>query len=156
MAQGNMTPALPGLRRDRPLFVFDGVCVLCSTGANFIMRHDPAGRVQFASAQSALGQAIYHRLGLPIDSSYLLIDADGTHTKTDGYFQLARMLGGWFRIGLLFRIIPRSIRDWCYDRVAKNRYRWFGKADLCGLLSIDQRKRLVESDEGLSEPLLAG
>ena len=156
MAQGKLTSALPGLRRDTPLFVFDGICVLCSTGASFIMHHDPAGRVQFASAQSALGQAIYHRLGLPIDSSYLLIDADGTHTRTAGYFQLARILGGWFRLGLVFRIIPQSFRDWCYDRVAKNRYRWFGQTDHCGLLTTAQRERLVESDEGLSEPLLAG
>jgi predicted DCC family thiol-disulfide oxidoreductase YuxK len=144
------------LRRDRPLFVFDGVCVLCSTGANFIMRHDPEGRVQFASAQSDLGRAIYQRMGLAIDSSYLLLDRDGTHAKTDGYLQLARILGGWYRLGLVFRIIPRPIRDWFYDRVAKNRYRWFGKADYCGLLTPEQRGRLVESDEGLSEQLLAG
>lgn len=144
------------LRRDRPLFVFDGVCVLCSTGASFIMRHDPEGRVQFASAQSDLGRAIYRRMGLPIDSSYLLIDADGTHAKTDGYFQLARILGGWYRLGLAFRIIPRPVRDWFYDRVAKNRYRWFGKAEYCGLLRPEQRSQLVESDEGLSERLLEG
>jgi len=144
------------LRRDRPLFVFDGVCVLCSRGANFIMRHDQAGRVQFAAAQSNLGRAIYQRMGLPIDSSYLLLDPDGTHTKTDGYFQLAHILGGWYRLGLVFRIIPRPIRDWVYDLIAKNRYRWFGKAEYCGLLRPDQLERLVESDEKLSEQLLAG
>lgn len=144
------------LRRDKPLFVFDGVCVLCSSGANSIMRHDPEGHVQFASAQSDLGRSIYKRMGLAIDSSYLLIDPDGTHSKTDGYFQLARILGGWYRLGLVFRIIPRAIRDWFYDRVAENRYRWFGKAEYCGLLQPDQRARLVESDEGLSVRLLAG
>ena len=143
------------LKRDRPLFVFDGVCVLCSTGANFIMRHDPEGRVQFASAQSQLGRAIYRHMGLPIDSSYILLDRHGTHLKTDGYFQLARILGGWFRLGLPFQIIPRPIRDWFYDRLAKNRYRWFGKAEYCSILRPEQRARLVESDEGLSEQLLA-
>lgn len=142
------------LRRDTPLFVFDGVCVLCSTGANFIMRHDPTGRVQFASAQSALGRAIYQRMKLPIDSSYLLIDRAGTHSKTDGYFELARILGGWYRLGLIFRLIPRPIRDWFYDRVAANRYRWFGKADYCELLGSEQRALLVETDAGLSERLL--
>ena len=146
---------LTELRRDLPLFVFDGVCVLCSTGANFIMRHDPDGRVQFASAQSELGRAIYLRMGLAIDSSYLLIDRHGTHAKTDGYFQLARTLGGWFRLGLVFRVIPRFIRDWIYDRVAANRYRWFGKADYCALLRPEQQARLIERDDGFSERLLA-
>jgi predicted DCC family thiol-disulfide oxidoreductase YuxK len=98
------------LRRETPLFVFDGVCVLCSEGASFIMRHDPGGQVQFASAQSDLGRAIYEKMGLPIDSSYLLVDSAGTHAKTDGYFQLARILGGWFRLGLVFRIVPRPVR----------------------------------------------
>jgi predicted DCC family thiol-disulfide oxidoreductase YuxK len=55
-----MSPDLPKslIRRHRPLFVFDGVCVLCSTGASFLMRHDREGRIQLASAQSELGSAI--------------------------------------------------------------------------------------------------
>lgn len=142
-------PDAPILRRDRPLFVFDGICVLCSTGASFLMRHDPQGRLQFASAQSALGSAIYRRLGKSIDESYLLIDAEGCHAKSDGYFQLAKILGGWWRLALIFRIIPRPIRDWLYDRVAANRYRWFGKAEYCALLTDEQRARLVEDDAQL-------
>jgi len=59
-----------------PIFVFDGHCVLCSTGAAFIMRHDPQGKVRFLSAQSPLGQAIYAHFHLPIDASYLLITGE--------------------------------------------------------------------------------
>jgi predicted DCC family thiol-disulfide oxidoreductase YuxK len=54
----------------------------------------------------------------------------------------------------VFRIVPRPVRDWFYDRVAKNRYRRFGQAGYCELLQPDQRARLVESDESFSEPLL--
>ena len=137
------------VRRPRPLFVFDGVCVLCSTGASFLMRHDRKGRVQFASAQSRLGSAIYRKLSKPIDESYLLIDADGWHAKSDGYFQLARILDGWWRLALIFRVIPRPLRDWLYDRVAANRYRWFGRTEYCSLLTDEQRSRLVEDDPQL-------
>jgi predicted DCC family thiol-disulfide oxidoreductase YuxK len=146
-----MTSELPKtlIRRQRPLFVFDGVCVLCSTGASFLMRHDREGRVQFASAQSELGSAIYKKLGKPIDESYLLVDAEGWHAKSDGYFQLASILGGCWRLAEVFRVIPRPIRDWVYDRVAENRYRWFGKSDYCTLLSEEQRGRLVEDDPEL-------
>ena len=135
--------------RSRPLFVFDGHCVLCSSGASFIMRHDRTEVVQFASAQSELGAAIYRKLGMPIDDSYLLIDLAGCHTKSDGYFQLVRILGGWWRFALIGRMVPRTARDWIYDRVAKNRYRWFGRTDQCVLLTSDQRTRLVTDDPEL-------
>ncbi len=144
------------IRRERPLFVFDGHCVLCSSGAAFVMRHDLEGAVQFASAQSELGNALYRTLGMPIDDSYLLIDSDGCHTKSDGYFQLARILGGWWRLALVGKIIPRPIRDWLYDRVAEHRYRWFGKTQQCSLLTSEQRDRLVVDDADLRAQLGEG
>jgi hypothetical protein len=64
-----------------PIFVFDGYCVLCSTGASFIMRHDPRGKVG-SSRRSPIGQAVYAHFGLPIDASYMLITPEGTLTKT--------------------------------------------------------------------------
>lgn len=129
---------------DRPLFLFDGICVLCSSGVAFLMRHDRPGRIRFASAQSKLGTALYAHYGMPVDGSYLLI-ADGQgFTKSDGYFRLLRELGGAWPLLDVLRIIPRSLRDWTYDRVAANRYRWFGKTTYCTRLSPEQRSRLVD------------
>ena len=141
------------ITREKPLFVFDGHCVLCSTGASFIMKHDRQARVQFASAQSELGSAVYRKLGMPIDESYLLIDSTGCHTKSDGYFRLARILGGWWRLALVGKLLPRPVRDWLYDRVALNRYRWFGQTEQCVLLTPEQRSRLVTEDETLRRQL---
>ena len=62
-------PAVPAFDDSRPLYVFDGECVLCSRGAAWLMRHDPAGRVRFTSAQGALGRALYAHYGLPVDDS---------------------------------------------------------------------------------------
>jgi len=136
-----------------PIFVFDGYCVLCSTGASFIMRHDPSGKVRFLSAQSPLGMAVYAHFALPLDASYLLITPEGTFTKTTGYFKLADILGGWFRLGKIFRLVPRAIRNVVYDWVATNRYRLFGKSEQCALLSADQRARLVADDADLRAQL---
>lgn len=136
-----------------PIFVFDGYCVLCSTGSSFIMRHDPQGKVRFLSAQSELGKAVYAHFGLPIDASYLLITPRGTLTKTTGFFVLADLLGGWFRLGKVFRLVPRVVRDRVYDWVATNRYGLFGKSEQCALLSADQRARLVVEDAGLRAQL---
>lgn len=139
----------PQIIRARPLFVFDGHCVLCSSGASFIMKHDRTHAVQFASAQSELGSAIYKALRMPVDESYLLIDAAGVHTKSDGYFRLARILGGWWRMVSIAKLIPRPARDWVYDQVARNRYRWFGRTEQCRLLTSEQRARLVSDDAPL-------
>ena len=136
-----------------PIFVFDGYCVLCSTGASFIMRHDPEGKVRFLSAQSPLGAAVYAHFNLPLDASYLLITPDGTFKKATGYFRLADILGGWFRLGKIFKLIPRVIRDRLYDWVATNRYRLFGKSEQCTLLTADQRARLVTEDASLRAQL---
>jgi predicted DCC family thiol-disulfide oxidoreductase YuxK len=137
------------ITRNRPLFVFDGHCVLCSRGASFIMTHDKKHIVQFASAQSGLGIAIYEALGMPIDESYLLIDQTGVHTKSDGYFRLANILGGWWRLATVGNLVPRPVRDWIYDQVARNRYRWFGRTEQCRLLSDEQRDRLIHDDDAL-------
>ena len=142
-----------GITREKPLFVFDGHCVLCSTGASFIMKHDRHGLVQFASAQSELGSAIYRKVGIPVDESYLLIDRTGCHTKSDGYFRLARILGGWWRVLLVGKLLPRGFCDWMYDQVALNRYQWFGQTEQCALLTPEQRSRLVTEDDALRRQL---
>ena len=136
-----------------PIFVFDGYCVLCSTGASFIMRHDPQGKVRFLSAQSPLGQAVYAHFNLPLDASYILITPDGTFTKTTGFFRVADILGGWFRLGKVFQVVPRAIRDVVYNWVATRRYQLFGKSEQCQLLTTDQRARLVTEDADLRAQL---
>lgn len=136
-----------------PIFVFDGYCVLCSTGASFIMRHDPQGKVRFLSAQSPLGQRVYAHFGLPLDASYILITDQGTFTKTTGFFRLADILGGWFRLGKIFWLVPRVVRDPVYSWVAGRRYRLFGQSEQCALLSANQRARLVVDDPDLQAQL---
>ena len=136
-------PAVPAFDDARPLFVFDGICVLCSTGAAFLMRRDRDGRINLASAQSPLGAALYRHFGLALDDSYLFLRDGRAFARSAGYFALFDFLGGWWRLLEAGRIVPEPVRDWLYDRVASNRYNWFGKAEMCALLSEDQRRRLI-------------
>lgn len=136
-------PAVPPFDDRRPLFVFDEVCVLCSGGASFIMRHDPDGKIALTSAQGALGQALYQHYGLQMHATFLFLANGIASTKSEGYFAIARVLGGWWRLGEAARIVPRGLRDWLYDLVARNRYRWFGKTEACALLTDEQRARML-------------
>lgn len=136
-------PEVPSFDDSRPLFVFDGVCVLCSSGASWIMRRDPAARIAFTSAQGPIGQALYRHYGLALDDTYLFLADGRVYGLSEGYFRVARVLGGWWRSAGVLRLIPRPLRDAAYRLVARNRYRWFGKAEACALLTPEQRSRLL-------------
>lgn len=130
-------------RSDRPVFVFDGECVLCSSGVRWLMRHDRQRRLTFASSASPTGAALFAQFGLDPNETYLLIENGRAYTKSNGYLRLCTILGGGWRLLLIACIIPRRFRDWAYDRVARNRYRWFGRVGQCELLTPDERAQLI-------------
>ena len=136
-------PAVPDFDDRKALFVFDGICVLCSSGASWIMRNDGRALVNFTPAQEALGQALYAHYGIDMDESYLLIADGSAYTASRGYLELCRILGRWWHALRMSAVIPEPLRDWLYALVARNRYRWFGKADFCALLTKAQRERLL-------------
>lgn len=134
---------MPAFDDSRPLFVFDNVCVLCSGGVRFLMRHDGAARIAFTSAQGAIGRGLYRHYGLQMDETYLFLANGCPHTMSAGYLALAEDLGGWWRLACMGRIVPRRLLDALYRLIARNRYRWFGKTQACALLSEEQRARLL-------------
>lgn len=136
-------PAVPAFDDGRALFVFDGVCVLCSGGAAFLMRHDRHARVNFTPARSSLGQALYRHYGVDWNATYLLVEGGRAYTASSGYLRLCTVLGGAWRLLRAGRIVPERWRDAAYALVARNRYRWFGKAAHCALLTPSQRARLL-------------
>lgn len=128
----------------RPLFIFDHVCVLCSGGVSFIMKHDKHAQIAFTPAQGELGSALCRQHGIDWDETYVFLRDGRAFTKSTGYFEVAKVLGGMWKLALVFAIIPRPFRDWVYDLIARNRYRWFGKtAEACALLTPEQRGRLI-------------
>lgn len=136
-------PAVPAFDDCKALFVFDGVCVLCSSGASWLMRHDSKARINFAPAQGALGQALYAHYGVEMDGSYLLISDGRAFTASRGYLELCGILGGWWHVLRIGVIIPERLRDWLYSVIARNRYRWFGKTEYCAVLTQAQRSQLL-------------
>ena len=127
------------------LVVFDGVCVLCSAFTRWIIRFDRKQEFRFATAQSALGQALYRAHGLRFDGFETnLVIIDGiSYTRLDSLVATAQALGGVWRAAGLLRLLPASLRDWLYERIARNRYALFGKRDSCDIPSGELRDRLI-------------
>ncbi|MDJ0977906.1 MAG: DCC1-like thiol-disulfide oxidoreductase family protein [Erythrobacter sp.] len=137
-------PAVPEFDDSRSLFIFDHHCVLCSGGVGFIMKRDKRGAIAFTSAQKTLGAALCRHYGIDWDESFLFLHKGRPYIKFDGYFAVARAMGGLWRIPTVFRIVPRALLDRVYDLVARNRYKWFGQTqEACAVLTPDQRARLM-------------
>lgn len=141
----HLVDILPDELGDQPLIVFDGVCVLCSGFARAIVRLDPAGRFRFATAQSPLGQALFWHFGLPTEvyeTNLVLIDGVG-YTRLDSFIATMRALGWPWRAAVALNLLPPPLRDWLYERIARNRYALFGRRDSCDIPSPKLRSRLI-------------
>jgi predicted DCC family thiol-disulfide oxidoreductase YuxK len=128
-----------------PILLFDGVCNLCNSFVQFVIRRDPEAVFRFAPLQSEVGQELAARAGFPVDelSTVILYHQGRFYTHSDVALEVVRRLpGGW---SLLYglAIIPKSIRDAIYNWVARNRYRWFGKRESCMMPTPDIKRRFL-------------
>ena len=114
------------------IVLYDGVCVLCSAWFRFVAARDPAARFRFTPIQGAFGRRLAVRLGIDPDSpaTNAVVIEGRAYLRSDGALQMLRRLPGWSWTGLLLGL-PRPMRDWAYDRIARNRYRLFGRTEVC-------------------------
>lgn len=128
-----------------PIVIFDGVCTLCNTSVDFIIRHDRSGRVRFCAFQSAAGRMLLERHGITTapDTIYV-VDGGHLYDRSDAVLRLARWLRWPWRVAVAGHVLPRPLRDALYAVVAKNRYRWFGEKETCRIPTAEERARFVE------------
>lgn len=130
----------------QPILLFDGICNLCNGVVQFIIKHDMKGIFRFASLQSDIGQELLAKYGLPTDaiSTIVLIENGQAYTHSSAALKIAPHLSIlWIWTKLLW-IFPAFIRDWIYNWIAKNRYRWFGKQESCMLPKEEWKGRFLQ------------
>ena len=138
-------PSVPDFADDGPVIIFDGVCVLCSWSLQFVLRHDHRQTFRFIVAQSPLGEALYrhYRLDPLVLETVLLMDHGRAYGKLDAFAQVMKHLPLPWRVFALARVIPSLFGDWLYDRIARNRYRIFGRIARCMVPSLDLKDRFL-------------
>lgn len=134
-----------GVEANDQIIMFDGVCKLCNRWSRFIIRFDKRRRFKLCAMQSEHGQNILRRLGYPLDhfETLLLVQGDRTLEKSNAFIAIMSQLPFPWPLFAIIKIVPRAIRDWCYDRIALNRYRLFGKYDHCLLATPDHEQRFL-------------
>ena len=123
---------------------FDGVCNLCQGSVRYLIKHDKKGVLKFASLQGKYAKDFVNETEIQSMQSIMFLDDKMLYKKSTAVLKLSRLLGGWHQLLLLGYILPRFFRDWLYNIVAKNRYRWFGKKDQCMLPSKGFENRFLD------------
>jgi predicted DCC family thiol-disulfide oxidoreductase YuxK len=127
-------PAVPKFDDSQPLLIFDGLCVLCSSGVQWMLTRDPKGHSRFAVIQDPLPQALYRHYGLDADrfDTFMVLSDGIAHLRWQGVLAAARSLPApWRWLGQAGRIVPSLLGDPLYDVVQRNRLTWFGSRAAC-------------------------
>lgn len=129
---------------DAPLLLYDGHCALCNGWVKAVLRFDPAGSLRFAPLAGATARQVLsaHPELAGIDSLIYVADGRAT-TRSTAVFAILAYLGWPWKALVVFRLIPREIRDSLYDVVAFWRFRLFGRYDACPLPPAGQQARFL-------------
>lgn len=130
---------------EQPVILFDGVCNLCNGSVLFIIQRDPKAKFRFASLQSDFGRNQMRKFGLPETelNSVLLVKQGQLFQKSNAALEIAYQLSGAWPLLYGFKIVPRILRDWIYNWISRNRYKWFGKKDACMIPTPELKSRFV-------------
>ncbi len=132
--------------QDNPIIFFDGVCNLCNSSVQFILKRDKNELFLFSSLQSDASKEILLQYKLEnLDlRSIILLENGKVYQKSTAILRIAKRLSGLYKYTYGFIIIPTFIRDFLYSFVAKRRYKWFGKRTSCVIPTADLKLRFLE------------
>jgi predicted DCC family thiol-disulfide oxidoreductase YuxK len=125
--------------------MFDGVCNFCNGAVNFIIDHDRKDVFRFTALQSESGLALQKKFGFDpkILSTFILIENDRYYTKTTAALRVARDFGGFWKLLYIFVLVPPPLRNIAYNIIARYRYKWFGKKDVCRIPSPKEKAKFI-------------
>ncbi|MEH6630679.1 MAG: DCC1-like thiol-disulfide oxidoreductase family protein [Halopseudomonas aestusnigri] len=137
--------SVPNFDDANPLIIYDSACVLCSGFIKFVIEHDREKQFQFTAGQSKLGQALFRHYNLDTVNfeTNLLVSEGQAFGKMSAFSNCMSLLPYPARILSLSGLIPSPLDNWLYDRIAQNRYSFFGTNDSCLIPTGDLKQRFL-------------
>ena len=123
----------PTLTLDKKIILFDGVCNLCNSSVQFIIKQNKNDVFRFVSLQSELGIELLNQYAIDsksIDSVLLLYPNKKYYIKMEAIYWISKELNGFYSLAYYFRFLGKS-PNFIYNFIAQNRYKWFGKKESC-------------------------
>jgi len=133
------------INNHKHIIIFDGVCKFCSASVIFIYKQDKNALFKFATAQSPIGEYLLQSYETPLNynESIVYIKNGIPYTKSDAILKMATTLSWPWRLLSVFNIVPKFLRDSCYDFIAKHRYKIMGKRETCIIPTDDFKNRFI-------------
>ena len=135
------------LPKHKQLILFDGVCNLCNSTVQYVIKHDKYDVFRFAPLQSDVGQILIAQFQIDIlktDSILLYSEEFGLTSKSTAALRIFKRLGFPNNILQLFFIVPVPVRNWVYDFIARNRYKWYGKRNQCMIPTPELKSKFMK------------
>ena len=133
-----------GLPKHKQLILFDGVCNLCNSSINYVIKHDKNNVFMFAPLQSDIGKQISNKFNISkINSIFLYSEGKNLKIKSSAAISIGSKLGFPGSLLPVFYIVPPFIRNWVYDYIAKNRYKWYGKQNVCMIPTPELQEKFL-------------
>jgi predicted DCC family thiol-disulfide oxidoreductase YuxK len=134
------------LEHTGPITVMDAHCALCARGARWIARNDTKLQFRIVPLQSETGRILLTHYGIDPDdpTTWLLLQDGMPYGASDAVIRTGKALGGVWKSLAVLRIIPRPILDPIYHLIARNRIKWFGRADMCTMPDQAVQQRLLK------------
>ena len=131
--------------QQQSIILFDGLCNLCDGAVKFVIKYDIEKNFLFTSLQSDMGQKLLKQYSLPLENfnSFTLIQDNKVYTRSTAALKVAKQLNGGIKFLYVFIIVPPFIRNAIYNWIAKNRYKWFGKKEVCLIPTPELKARFL-------------
>ena len=127
-------PAVPAFDDTKPIVIFDGQCVFCSGGVQWMIARDPHGDAKFAAIQEPVSRALYAHYGIDADAfdTFMVLKDGKPYLRWRGLCAAGRLMPApWKWLGALGRIVPEFVGNAIYDFIQRNRIGWFGARSTC-------------------------
>ncbi len=110
------------------------------------MKRDKNDIYKFAALQSEAGQKLLNKFNLKTEDfdTFILIDGEIYFTKSTAALNIARKLNYPVKVLYYFIFIPKFLRDLVYSLIAKNRYKFFGRRDVCRIPTDEEKEKFLE------------
>ena len=135
--------------KKKSIILFDGVCNLCNSSIDFILKRDEKDRFWVGALQEEPGKILLKKFNTQPDylDSLVLVENEKIYFRSTAALKIAKHLSGLWPLFCVFLVIPPFLRDPIYDWIGKNRYRWFGKKNTCRLPTPEERAKFLSLEK---------
>lgn len=127
----------------RLILFFDGECHLCNGVVDSLIQKDKNRKLLFASLQGETAAQLLAKQDRESLDTVILFDSGKIAKRSTAVIEVVAALGGAYQLILLSYVVPRFVRDLIYQWIAKNRYTWFGKKEICRIPTPQEREYLL-------------